>query len=184
MRTLFFLTIIIMGCAFELHAEDDHWANEKPLISPAKSFSIFQKRDGDVFTTVHFQHKDAPDIRFTEVYPWPALFYISPDDHWMLQIQKSGSGDNISFLLRIDAEGRIWRMEPTLMEIAWDFIKRSKSLHEADLYHTGIDFCSWDLQAQQLHIKFSGTYMNRDARFVLPLIYDLKKNVIKKDPKT
>ncbi len=173
-----------MGCGFSLHAEDYPWANEKPLVSPAKSFSVFQQRDGDVFTTFHFQRKDAPNIRFTEVYPWPALFYISPDDHWMLQVQKSGSGDNISFLLKIDAEGRIWRMEPTLMELAWSFIKRSKSLHESDLYHTGIEFRSWDLKSQQLHFTFSGTYMKRDDRFILPLIYDLKRNVIKNNPKT
>jgi len=183
MRTLFFLTVILMGCAFALQAENEPSAFKKSLISPAQSFSIFQWDDDNWYTRVHFLHSGSPDIQFTDIYSWPALFYISPDDHWMLQIQKSGSGENISFLFRIDPEGRFWQMEPSLMELAWAFIERNQSLHKSDLYHTGIEFRSWDLQAQQLHFTFRGTYDKRSGGIDVPLIYDLKKNVISKETK-
>jgi len=164
-------------------AAGEPWAIEKPLVSPSGSFTIVQRRDADWSTTVHFQRIRAPDIRFTDVYPWPALFYIAPDDHWMLQVQKSGSGDNISFLFRIDPEGRLWRMEPGLMELAWAFVERTQSLYRSDLYHTGIEFRSWDLSAGLLHFTFHGTFVDRPARIDIPLSYDLKKSAIARDPK-
>jgi hypothetical protein len=101
----------------------------------------------------------------------------------MLQVQKSGSGDNISFLFRVDSEGRFWRMEPGLMELAWAFIERTQSLHRSDLYHTAIDFRSWDLRSGLLHFTFHGTYTKRDAGIDIPLTYNLDKHVIARDTK-
>src|SRR5437764_4110489 len=92
--------LICMLCSVAVAAEGEPWATDKPLVSPSHSFTIVQQRNGDWSTTVQFQRRHAPDITFTDVYPWPALFYISPDDRWILQVQKSGSGDNISFLFR------------------------------------------------------------------------------------
>ena len=102
----------------------------------------------------------------------------------MLQVQKSGSGENISFLFRVDPEGRLWRMEPSLMEVVWSFLRRTESLHEPDLYHSGIDFRSWDLEAHLLRFTFHGTYPNRPAGVDIPLLYDLQKHVITRDPKS
>lgn len=182
-------TLLICTLARVVAAEDEPWASEKPLVSPLRSFTIVQQREGNWSTTsggnwsttIHFQK--APAIQLTETYPWPASFYVSPDDHWMLQVQKSGSGDNISFLFRVDSNGRFWRMEPGLMKLAWTFIERSESLHQSDLYHTGIAFRSWDLRTQLLHFTFYGTYMQQSGVDV-PLTYDLKRNVIKRDPKS
>jgi len=162
-------------------AEDEPWAAHKPLVSPAGSFTIVQQRDGDWATTIRFNRIQAPEVRFTDVYPWPALFYISPDDRWMLQVQKSGSGDNISFLFRVDSEGRFWRMEPGFMKLAWAFVERTESLHRSDLYHTGIGFRSWDLQGHMLRFTFHGSYVHRDAGIHIPLVYDLQKHVITRD---
>ena len=170
---------VLLGSGFA----DEPWAYEKPLISPAKTFSIHQQRKDSWHTTVHFLRNRKPDIQFTDDYSWPALFYISPDDHWILQIQKSGSGDNISFLLRVDAEGRICRIKPTLMELAWTFLERSNSIKETGLYHTGIDFGSWDLQARSLHFIFHASCSNRPDGLHIPLIYDLKSNVVTLDSK-
>jgi|GEM_PF-2128371 len=176
------LTICMIAVG-ALCAADDPWAIDKPLVSPAHSFTIFQKNEENWSTTLHWQHNHVPDIRFTDSYAWPALFYISPDDHWILQIQKSGSGDNISFLLQIDPKGRVWRMEPTLMALTWAFLECTRTVHESDLYHTGIEFSSWDLKAQRLHFTFHGTYDKRPADIEVPLIYDLKRNVITRDSK-
>ena len=182
-RTLLAIVLCATSC-LAVAQDKDPWAMDKPLLSPSGSFSILQHRDEDWATTVHFKRIHAPDIRFTEVYPWPALFYISPDDHWILQIQKSGSGDNISFLYSVDTEGRLWRMEPSLMKLAWASVERTESLHQSDLYHTGIEFRSWDLKTQQLHFVFHGSYDKRDGEIEIPLIYDLQKNVITPDKKS
>ena len=108
---------------------------------------------------------------------------IAPDDHWMLQVQKSGSGDNISFLFRVDPEGRLWHMQPTLMEVVWSFLERAESLHDSDLYHTGIDFRSWDLPSHLLRFTFHGSYTARQAHIDIRLAYDLQKHVITRDTK-
>jgi hypothetical protein len=176
-------TLLISALSSIAASEDQPWAIDKPLESPLHSFSVVQHRDGNWSTTVHFERIHAPDITFTEVYPWPALFYVSPDDRWMLQIQKSGSGDNISFLFHIDSEGRFWRMEPGLMELAWAFIEHTQSLHQSDLYHTGIDFRRWDLRAHLLHFTFHGTYDTRHEALEVPLTYDLQKHVVARDTK-
>src|SRR6185436_10803087 len=90
---------------------EEPFATDKKLASPRGTFTITQRRVGDWTTKLHFTKNDHRDITFTDSYPWPALFHISPDDQWILQIQKSGSGENISFLYRLDSNGRIWRME-------------------------------------------------------------------------
>jgi hypothetical protein len=180
MRSLCATVLVVSSVAA---AQNEPWATDKPLVSPRGSFTVVQQRGEDWSTTIHFQHIHASDIQFTDVYPWPALFYIAPDDRWMLQIQKSGSGDNISFLFHVDSEGRFWRMEPGLMELAWGFIERTQSLHRSDLYHTGIDFRSWDLRAHVLHFTFHGTYDRRQAGLEVPLTYDLQKHVIARDTK-
>ena len=176
-----FLICIIAGVA---GAEDDPWAMDKPLVSPSRSFTIVQQREDGWPTTIHFQRLHVPDIKFTDVYAWPALFYISPNDCWMLQVQKSGSGDSIAFLFRIEPEGRVWRLEPSLMELAWTLVERTRSLHPPDLYHTGIEFKGWNLRGHLLHFTFHGTFMHTDAGVEIPLTYDLKKHIITVDTKS
>ncbi|MEI9998769.1 MAG: hypothetical protein WDO13_06150 [Verrucomicrobiota bacterium] len=41
---------------------------------------------------------------------WPGLYYIAPDDHWILRIQKTGSGDNTAYLYFLEKNGSLWRM--------------------------------------------------------------------------
>src|SRR5436190_9914129 len=97
--------------AASVFAADEHLPGEAPVTSAHGGFTITQRFDQNWHTTVHFKNPDLPSIILADDYPWPGLFYISPDDHWLLHIQKSASGDNISFLYRVEASGRLWRME-------------------------------------------------------------------------
>jgi hypothetical protein len=45
-----------------------------------------------------------------EGYPWPGRYSISPDEKWVLRTQKTGSGDNIGILYRIEKNGRVWEV--------------------------------------------------------------------------
>ena len=74
-------------------------------------------------------------------------------------------------------------MEPGFMQLAWAFIERTESLHRSDLYHTGIDFRSWDLRGHVLHFIFHGTYDRRQGGLEVPLAYDLEKHVVVRDTK-
>jgi hypothetical protein len=69
------------------------------------------------------------------------------------------------------------------MELAWAFIEHAHSLQRSDLYHTGIEFRSWDLRPHLLYFTFHGTYDKRDGGLEVPLTYDLQKHVITRDPK-
>jgi hypothetical protein len=92
------------------------------------------------------------------------LFYISPDDQWILQVQKSGSGENISLLYRLDPNGRLWRMEQRFGELAFAYLERSLGVSVADLYHTGIEFTGWNLKAGILRFTIRGSSTKRAAR--------------------
>src|SRR5260370_7764151 len=90
-------TLLISAFNSIAASEDQPWAIDKPLESPSHSFSVVQHRDGDWSTTVHFERIHAPDFTFTEIYPWPALFYFSPHHRWHLPIHNSLSAHTLSF---------------------------------------------------------------------------------------
>jgi hypothetical protein len=125
------LLICAISCA-SAATEDAPFAHEKPLHSPRGTFTIQERRDGNWHTTIHFARSAHAEIELTVDYPWPGLFYISPDDHWVLHIQKSGSGDNISFLWRVDSDGRIWRMEPAIGALAFGPVATKISFRQGD----------------------------------------------------
>jgi hypothetical protein len=162
-------------------AEDAPFAHEKPLISPRGTFSIHQRRDGDCTTTIHFTRGARADVTFTDAYSWPALFYVSPDDRWVLHLQKSGSGDNISFLFRVDSEDRFWRMEPGLGELAFAFLEKQRLADKKDLYHTGITFDAWDLSRHRLLFTVHGSRVEHSGEGIdVPLVYDLQRNTFQR----
>jgi len=169
---------VLCGCFFavQLPAADEPWANEKPVVSPKGTFSISQQREDiehNLTTKIHFNHGSHADITLTDTYPWPALFYVSPDDAWILQIQKSGSGENISFLYRVDPQGRVWRKEPELKGQAFDFLEQLKVPMEG-LYHTGIEFIRWDMKAGTLRFSIRGS--NDNGGVEQELIYSFVKD--------
>ncbi len=90
MRFLAALTIFLFVCTFKTLADD------MKLASPRGTFTIVQHYEGIWTSKLHFSKPGSADITLTDGYPWSASFYVSPDDQWILQVQKSGSGDNIS----------------------------------------------------------------------------------------
>ena len=171
MRFLLTIALCLVGSAFPSLAADE------TLASPRGTFTITQHRTDNWTTKLHFTKPGSADITFTDDYPWPALFYISPDDQWILQVQKSGSGDNISFLYRLDSSGRLWRMEERFGELAFAHLERSHGIAVADLYHTGIEFTSWNLKAGILRFTIRGSSTKKSGEGVSrELIYDLQKH--------
>jgi hypothetical protein len=167
MRTFFALTLFLV-CASISPAQD------APVLSPRGSYTISQQQNEGWTTTLHFAHATHPDASLEGQNPWPALFYISPDDRWILQIQKSGSGDNISFLYRVEKNGRVWRMEHGFGELAFQFLDRLPGLHRGEMYHTGIEFRAWSTRDGSLRFTIRGSSIEQSGKGVeRELIYDL-----------
>ena len=174
MRSLAAIAICLINSGVALAAADE------TVVSPRGNFTITQHDNGNWTTRLHFTKPGSADIILTDDWPWPALFYVSPDDQWILQIQKSGSGDNISFLYRLDAHHRLWRMEQRFGELAFTHLKRSRGLAVADLYHTGIEFVGWNLEAGILRFTIHGSPTKRSGEGVhQELIYDLEKHTFR-----
>jgi hypothetical protein len=152
-------------------------AQEAPLVSPRHTFTISQHENGGWTTILHFANAAQPDVTLGNQYPWPALFYVSPDDHWILQIQKSGSGDNISFLYHVEQSGRVWRMEQGFGDLAFHFLDHLPGLHRGELYHTGIEFRAWSMRDGSLRFTIHGSSVEKSGQGVeRELLYDLQKH--------
>jgi len=173
--------IFVLLAAAVAAAPEKRLPGEAPLTSPRGSFRIIQRSDNDVWhTTLHFTKAGLPSVVFADDYRWPARFFASPDDQWLLQIQKSGSGDNIAFLYRIEPSGRIWRTEAPLSAAAFKYLEQSENLSTAHLYHAGLDFIGWDFPAGLLRFSIHASASQYGQSGVNRiLIYDLKKHTFR-----
>ena len=170
-------SLLLLVCALSLRAADGPEPADNRLISPRGTFTLTQHYAGNWTTTLHFNKGAHADVPFTESYPWPAIFSVSPDEKWILQIQKSGSGDNISFLYTIDAARRLSPMDQPFGELAFAFVEHSTHVSFKDLYHTGIEFGAWDLKAGLLRVSVHGSSENQSGKGVDQVVlYDLKKH--------
>ena len=152
-------------------------AADEMLVSPRSTFTVIQHYEGNYTSSLHFTKGKHQDITFGDSYPWPALFYIAPNEEWILQIQKTGSGDNTAFLYRLESNHRLWRMEESLYDLAFAFLQRVPGMSDASLYHTGVKFDSWDLKAGLLRFTFDGT-KNGGGSITRKLAYRLKDHII------
>ncbi len=171
MRFLMATAVGLSSCTLSTLAAD------KETPSPRGTFIITQHYEGNWTSKLHFTKKVHPEITFTDDYPWPALFHVSPDDQWILQVQKSGSGDNISFLYHLDSRGRLRRMEQPFGELAFGYLQHAFGVPIADLYHTGIEFTGWGLHPAILRFSIHGSSAKNGGEGVSrELIYDLQKH--------
>lgn len=155
-------------------------AEDETFNSPCGTFIIKQHYEGNWPTTIQFKNHLVADIRLSSDYPWPALFSVSPDEHWILQNQKTGSGDSTAFLYRLDASGRLWRMEQSIGEMAWTYLEQKEHISIADFYHRGIEFVEWLPKAGALRLKLSGSSMKKSGEGIdRQLIYNLEKNTFR-----
>jgi hypothetical protein len=168
------LPFVFLISASSLRADDDI------VVSPHRSFRIVQHREGEgVKETLEFLTGHHRVVTLEYAISWPASYYISPDERWILRIQKSGSGDNISWLYQLEtATQRLWRMEEQLGALGFDYLEKDPSLPH-NLYHTGIAFIGWDLTAGELHFSIHGSDADQSGHGVdRRLTYSLRKHAI------
>ena len=156
--------------------------DEHVFVSPKATYKIFQEdiKDGDSrfwTTKLRFAKGKQESVTISDSISWPGDFYISPDEKWVLQIQKTGSGDNNGFLYLIEPNHRVWRMAETLCPLAFEFLGRIAEFSKSALYHTGIEFDAWDAKAGLLRFTLHGAKVS-GGRIERKLAYQLQKHTI------
>jgi hypothetical protein len=155
-------------------------AGDTEVLSPRGTFSILQSFDGIWTSKLRFTSGNRADVILTSEFLWPASYYISENDEWILRIQKSGSGENISFLYRINPTGRLWRMEQRLDEIAIQYLEDGLGVATSELYHVGIRFIGWNIKARVLRFTVYGSSTEKSGEGVeRELVYDLEKHSVR-----
>jgi hypothetical protein len=135
-------------------------AEDEITESPRHTYRIVQHPTENWDATVHFRDSSRQDVPLAgdpDRYPWPAIYEISPDEEWIFRDQKTGSGTGIAFLYHVEQTGRIWRMQQRLDDLAFDYLAAHDHISRSDYYHVGAEFVAWDLPAQSLHFRVSGT---------------------------
>lgn len=175
MRLLPFWLLLLLFAAVPSCAE-----NEFTTVSPRRSFRIVQTFGEQGWTQVlRFAAAPARNVTLESAIPWPADYHVSPDERWVLRIQKSGSGDNISFLYRLEpAVKRVWRLEEQVGALGFDYLAGVSGLLRS-LYHTGIEFRAWDLRRGLLRFTIHASDAdNSGGGFDRPLVYRLRDHTV------
>ena len=108
---------------------------------------------------------------------------MSPNGQWILYTQKTGSGENIAWLYKVELEtGRIFRMEEQLDTLAWRYSDTHSSYKMKQLFHRGINDGEWAADGT-LRFTLRGTLAAESGKGVtLKLAYDLEKNLLQEIP--
>ena len=109
-----------------------------------------------------------------------ARYYtISPDSRWLFRIQKTGSGDNVGILYRVDPNGRVSKCLG-FDDALWRASDEISRLKRSALYHTGITSAEWDKTTRQLAISIRGSNNSKSEDGIeSTFLYDLKSNVFR-----
>jgi hypothetical protein len=104
-------------------------------------------------------------------------YLISPDEQWVLRLQKTGSGENSALLYRVDSNGQVWRLEQHLDDLAFAVATGRSHLSRSDYYHIGVGLVSGDARAGLLHLKICATANDRaNPSIDLKVVYNLRKH--------
>ncbi|MBA3353203.1 MAG: hypothetical protein H0U23_12435 [Blastocatellia bacterium] len=173
--------IVLLFCSALLAEAEERIPGEAPVSSPGGTFRITQRLDDSWHTTIHFKKPGVRSIVLADDYSWAGRFFVSPNDQWLLYIQKDASGSNTSFLFRVEPTGRIWRMEQPFGAAAFTFLEDAHGVSTAHLYHTGIDFIGWDMAAGALRFSIhASSNQYEQAGVNEQLIYDLRKDAFRR----
>lgn len=153
-------------------------ADEKVAVKAVSGrFEVTQEYHEDFLETVRFLSPELPSVVLSG-YSWAGLYNISPDEHWFLRTQKTGSGDNVAMLYHIEDNGRVSEIlgfDDSLWK-ASDVLSRLK---KSELYHTGVIAVTWAADSCSLKIIIRGSNAAKSGDGIeAKLVYDLKSNKV------
>lgn len=181
--------LVLLTCSLAVAA--DRGPGEYVDKAPSGEYSIVQRyiepkdpQDNQDFgaweAILHFADKSKSDATLAanpDRYLWPADYRMSPDEHWILRLQKTGSGENSALLYHVDSNGQVWRLEQHLDDLAFALVTAGSHLSRSDYYHIGVSLVSWDIGSGLLHLKIRASAEDRaNPSIDRKVAYDLRKN--------
>jgi len=151
-------------------------ADEKVAVKTSSGrFEVTQEYREDFIETVRFLSPELPAVQLPG-FSWPGIYHISPDEHWLLRTQKTGSGDSVALLYRIEDNGRISEILG-FDDLLWKTSDVASRLKEKELYHTGISEVRWAADSGSLAAVLRGSNAEKSEDGIeVELVYDLKSN--------
>jgi hypothetical protein len=130
--------------------------------------------------TLQFSDKSKPDATLAaepDRYLWPSDYRISPDEQWILRLQKTGSGENSALLYHVDSNGQVWRLEQHLDDLAFAVATAQTHLNRTNYYHIEVGLTSWDIASGRVHLKIRATAEDKaNPSIDQKVVYDLRKH--------
>jgi hypothetical protein len=163
--------LFVMAMYATALAESDREPGQYVDKSPTSRYSIVQRyvepkgpQDNQDFgaweAVLHFSDRSKPDATIAaepDRYLWPSDYLISPDEVWILRLQKTGSGENSALLYHVDSNGQVWRLEQHLDDLALAVATTGSHFSRSDYYHISVGLVSWDIASGLLHLKIRAT---------------------------
>ena len=153
--------------------------------------NTLKSRSGELMITQQYRGKRSEVIRFQDpeksavplpVYPWPGNYKISPDESWIVRTQKTGSGESIAILYRIEKNGRISEILG-FDDLLWNNSDAISQVKKAELYHTGVESIRWAKDSANIEITLRGSNASQSgAAHEIVLVYDLAHHTISQKP--
>jgi hypothetical protein len=131
--------------------------------------------NGEFLEIVRFRDKGFSEVRLSGL-AWPGIYSISPDEHWLLRTQKTGSGESIALLYRVEESGRVSEVLG-FDELLWRVSDATSRLKRKDLYHTCISGLTWSEDNDSLEIVLRGSNVSKSGDGIeCRISYDLQTN--------
>ena len=131
--------------------------------------------NGEFLEIVRFRDAGIPQVRLSGS-AWPGIYSISPNEHWLLRTQKTGSGESIAMLYRVEDNGRVSEVVG-FDSILWGVSDASSRLKQKELYHTGIAEVAWSDDNRFLKLVLRGSNASKSGDGIECRIqYELKHN--------
>jgi len=170
-RTFLLLAVLAAG--------GNGWAAAEPLGEPAgdqepatkapelKDFKVAAAAPSGAFTirqlfvevesieVVEFKSRSGKPVELAR-YDWAGHYLISPDERWILRLQKVGAGSNIGILYAVEPKGRLMEVVG-FNALLWEASDEVSPLKLSDMFHTFIKSAVWSKDGNSLEINLVGT---------------------------
>lgn len=138
-------------------------------------FEVTQEYRGDVVETVRFSNPKLSAVRLSGL-PWPGIYSISPNEQWLLRTQKTGSGDSMAMLYRVEENGRVSEVLG-FDDLLWGISDTTSRLKKKNLYHTCVSEFAWSKDSSILEVVLRGSNASKSGDGIeCRIVYDLKAN--------
>ena len=131
------------------------------------------KGEGEFVEAIRYRDAAFPVVRLLGK-PWPGDYYISPDECWMVRIQKIASGESIGILYRLENNGRVSEVLG-FDELLWKISDQTSALKKEALFHTEVAAVYWSKNSDVLEVVLHGSAAaSRDGKLESRVTYNLE----------